>query len=492
MVLQQRSRVAVWGSAAPGERVSVEGSWGERSEATADPRGRWRLRLRTPAAGGPHQLTIAGTNRITLSDVLSGEVWLCSGQSNMHWPVSRVLDREDELPGPVGSLEVPAVRLFAVGQRPSREPADSCQGAWRMADGSDTRSFSAVGFFFGRELHRRLGVPVGLIQSSWGGTAIESWIPDAAQADHRSTRRRKAEMDRNSADFDRLTAEAGYRRRLSRWKGQPVGRRPEKPERPDRTRHYPGNLHRGMIHPLQPFTLAGCLWYQGEANSKSFASARFYETQLSSLIRAWRAGFEDERLPFLFVQLPGYRRAQRLAVEPADTWPVMRESFDRVDRKVPHTGMAVTIDIGEADNIHPANKPEVARRLALIALSDVYGRKLESRGPVFRGSRPGGDGSLVLRFDHAGTGLMARGGGRIGGFAVAGTNRVFHWAEAEPGPAGDELTVRSPEVPEPVAVRYAWANHPSPANLVNGAGLPAGTFRSDDFPLVPPAGGGRE
>ncbi len=485
MVLQQQCRAAVWGTASPGERVTVSGSWGARSATVADAAGRWELRLETPRAGGPHDLTIAGGNRVTFSGVMAGEVWLCSGQSNMQMSVARVRQRRHELPAPLGSLEVPALRHFGVEKQASRDGGATCEGEWLVADGDDTGAFSAVAFFFGRELHEQLGVPVGLVHSSWGGTAIESWIADEHQAGHPSTRQRRAKMDRDSASHDESAAGAGAgkRRRLSRWKGAPPRVRQRPPERPDQGRHYPGNLYRGMIEPLQPFTLRGCLWYQGEANTRSIASSRFYKVQLKSLIRSWRDGFRDDELPFLFVQLPNFGRPQRHPVEAHDTWPVIRESFDRVDRSTAHTGMAVTIDIGEAGNIHPANKPEVGRRLARLALAEVYGRPIEARGPVFRGTRKPGDGSLVVRFDHAGSGLRARGGGAIEGFAIAGSDREFHWAAVETGPGEGELTLRSPRVGRPVAVRYAWADHPRPANLVNDAGLPAAPFRSDRFPL---------
>ncbi|HEV3470809.1 MAG TPA: sialate O-acetylesterase [Pyrinomonadaceae bacterium] len=629
MVLQQGRRVRLWGTASPGERVTARLA-GRAARATADRQGRWQLFLGPLRAGGPHVLTISGRNRLTYGNVLVGEVWVCSGQSNMEWPLSRAEGGKED------AAADPRLRFFTVEKRTAAEPLADVRGRWVVATPEEALRFSAVAFYFGRELRGRLRVPVGLIHSSWGGTPAESWtsrealasdpllraILDRYEQEMRNLPELRREYDRKLAEWDKRNerviqrdegnrgealgyadpahdASAWPRMNLpQQWEntglnvdgavwfrretdvparlagreltlslgaiddhdttyfngervGATGGETPNayaaprrytvpgrlvragrnvlavrvfdalggggftgppaemrlsagggadalpldgawayKPEmvvparevdysnhpgpRPGPESHYnPFVLYNAMLAPLTPYAIRGAIWYQGESNA---GRAYQYRTLFPAMIRDWRRAWGRGDFPFYFVQLANWR-ARR--AEPSESdWAELREAQLLTLRSVPHTGMAVAIDLGEADDLHPRNKRDVGLRLARWALADTYGRKgVVASGPLYDSHTVEGD-RIRVRFRHA-RGLKTSDGRAPVGFAVAVPDRKFVWAEARV--EGDTVVVWSRHAPRPVAVRYAWADNPE-VNLYNAAGLPASPFRTDDWP----------
>ncbi|MCZ6596879.1 MAG: 9-O-acetylesterase [Planctomycetota bacterium] len=618
MVLQRDTQAPVWGWADPGERVTVRASWlQDELAATADADGRWMVRLATPEAGGPHTVRVAGANEVLLEDVWSGEVWICSGQSNMAWSLRAATNAEEE----IAAADHPGIRFFDVANALSLEPAEDCEGTWRVCSPETISGFSAVGYFFGRELSRELGVPIGLIGTSWGGTVAEAWtsaetlrgFPEFGAALDRidgALRASDAEpslADLQAAWWDNLEAKdpganggwmapvldeaawkpvqvpgtwseidmqgfdgcVWYRRTVeipADWTGQDlvleigpvddmdltwfngelvgetrgagkhatprsyavpaavvradalnviavcavdtggVGRLGSDPDgmrlriaesesaplplsgtwlyRAGATlsdlggwprdtwfhRNYVTALHNGMIAPLVPFAIRGAIWYQGESNRPRSVQ---YRELFPAMIRDWRAKWGRGDFPFYFVQLAPFEyggdQGELSELREAQTMALA----------VPNTGMAVTMDIGNPKDIHPRNKQEVGRRLALWALARDYGREgLVHSGPLYRSMQIEGS-TIRLSFDHA-EGLVAR-HGALTHFTIAGKNREFHPAEAVTD--GSTIVVSSIGVLRPVAARFAWGATDEP-NLFNGAGLPAPSFRTDDWPAV--------
>lgn len=469
MVVQQGVDLPVWGWAAPGEEVSVAAA-GQSRKTRAGADGKWMLRLAPLRAGQRLQVVVEGKNRLVLEDVLAGEVWLCSGQSNMAFPVAKAKNFEAER----AAAALPEIRTFVVAQNLAKEPQSEIKGKWLVASPETVGQFSATAYFFARELHKTLGSPVGLVNASVGGTAIELWI--SAEAQRRSAALKPAMelLDRANAGFDAAAAGARYQEALAQWKaGEKArakkGKRTRPPQDPvalHARKHGVGLLFNGMIAPLIPFALRGALWYQGEANSTP-GRAEYYQYQLPALVEDWRARWGQGDYPFAWVQLPNFEG-------PGRNWPLVREAMLK-SLRLPRTGMAVTIDIGDPNDIHPANKQDVGKRLAMWALADVYGRKGAPSGPLPAGHRIEG-GRVIVSFKN-GEGLAAKGGAPRG-FQVAGADRK--WVDATARIAGTTVIVSSPEVRNPVAVRYAWANNPV-CNLYNAAGLPASPFRTDDW-----------
>jgi sialate O-acetylesterase len=640
MVLQRGARLPVWGWADPGEPVRVKLLQQEQN-TTADEKGRWRVMLEPIACDHAVEMTVTSPSRsITIRDILVGEVWLCSGQSNMQWPLRASLDAKRE----ICEAEYPRMRLFTVEMRASATPLDDVSGKWVICSPKNVAEFSAVGYFFGRELHRTLKTPVGLINSSWGGTTAEAWtdvlslrsdpllkpildryelhLPQfeaarkefqtklsewrevALQKDPGNTKLAEgwagADFDDGAwkqidlpARFEDATSEAidgavWFRRKVSvpeslvgkdlaielgvvddfdvtyfngeqvgatgaetpmawnarrrypvparlvrgganviavrcfdtggpggligpaekmllrsatrngeapttkiplagQWKCavehrlEPKQHLPPPPVEPvgPNTPHAPSNLFNAMIHPLAPFAIKGVIWYQGESNA---GRACQYRTLLPSMIKGWRGAWQFGKLHFLIVQLPNFRAVTDDANAPSD-WAELREAQLLSARSVPDCAVAVTIDVGDTNDIHPRNKQDVGKRLALLAQKEVYGRDdIVCSGPLvaeveFK------NGKAIIHFDHAGRGLKAKDGSpTLKGFAVAGADRKFVWADAKIE-SGDRVIVSSDKVPEPVAVRYAWADSPEPS-LYNSEGLPASPFRTDDWPGV--------
>jgi sialate O-acetylesterase len=627
MVLQQGRKARVWGWAEPGERVTVSFR-GEKATAAADARGRWEVFVGPHEAGGPFELTVAGRNTLTFRNVLVGEVWVCSGQSNMEWPLVNAQDGAKESAAAV----YPLIHLFTVTKKTSADPLDNVEGRWVVTTPKEAAQFSAVGYFFGRELFQRLKVPVGLIHTSWGGTPAEAWTSRAVLAADPTLKPILERYDRQLTDLPRLQRE--YEAAQAEWarkymtedagnKGEPEGfAKPEydaaswkrmrlpqfwesagldvdgviwfrrevevpaawagkdltlklgaiddfdttyfdgervgstgadtpnawtarreyrvpgslvragrntvavrvydrmggggfgggemslapagaakaevlpldgewlykeeatqpsrridwgsQPQAPGPANPYsPTVLYNAMLAPLFPYAIRGAIWYQGEANA---GRAYQYRTLFPSMIRDWRAAWGEGDFPFYFVQLANWK------ARPADSidseWAELREA-QTLTLRAPNTGMAVTIDIGNPDDIHPRNKLDVGLRLARWALADTYGMKIEKSGPLYDSYRVEGD-RVRVSFTHAG-GLKTRDGAAPAGFYVAGADRKFVPAEArvEKG----SVVVWGKGVPAPVAVRYAWADNPA-ANLYNSDDLPASPFRTDDWPGV--------
>lgn len=470
VVLQRDTRVPIWGTAEPGEAVSVS-IGGQLVQTFAAEDGRWMARMYALPVGGPFELTIRGKNTVTIRNVAVGDVWLCSGQSNMAFRVAQAANAEDE----IAAADFPMVRHFKVPNAVAESPVHDIRGEWKPALPENVGGFSAVAYYFGRELNRSLGVPIGLIHSSWGGTAAEAWTSlQALQADPVL----RPILTRSQAKTSNYwVAMRDYEQKLATWKeavarsgsdGQTTPRKPNEPENPV-NRSQPGVLYNGMIAPLMPYAIKGVAWYQGEANADRPAE---YRTLFPTLIRSWRAAWGRGDFPFLFVQLPNYMARRET---PADSnWAELREAQQSA-LSLPATAMAVTIDVGEANDIHPKNKQDVGRRLAAAAMGTVYGRRNVYSGPIYD-RMVTEKGAIRIYFRYSDGGLMTPGGAAPQGFAIAGEDGRFVWAAARI--EGDSILVSSEEVPRPVAVRYAWANNPA-ANLYNGAGLPAAPFRTD-------------
>ncbi len=480
MVLQRGRPVPVWGWADAGKQVTVRFAGQERT-AKAGADGRWSVRLdELSTSAKPGTLAVAcGGEKAAVENVLVGEVWLCAGQSNMAMTVGRALDYEKEKV----VADLPLIRMFTTARQSSPEPREHCAGQWQVCSPDTVGRFSATAYFFGRKIHRELDVPVGLVNSSWGGTAVEAWTSTAAQEDLPELKELRASWKQKTEQYDPDRAQAAHEKRLERWRkaakaakaaGKRPPRRPRKPADPRRNQNRPANLFNGMIHPLIPFALRGAIWYQGERNAHG-ERAKTYGLQLATMIEDWRKRWGYD-FPFLWVQLPNFQKPQ---TEPVETggWVVVQEQMLKT-LAVPKTGMAITIDVGDAKDIHPKNKQAVGRRLARWALAECYGKDMVSSGPLYTAMEKKGS-SIVLRFDHVGGGLIAK-GETLKGFAIAGRDKQWHWADARID--GATVVVGCPAVKQPAAVRYSWASNPV-GNLFNEEGLPASPFRTDDRPL---------
>ena len=473
MVLQQNSKLLVWGSADPGETVTVSTA-GQKAAATAGPDGKWMVQLEAiQATDQPIELTVAGKNTLTLKDVLVGDVWVCSGQSNMERPLSYAHNAAAEMP----QANDPQIRLFKVAPKVAFEPQPTCTGKWELCTPESAKGFSAVGYFFGKEIHQTTKAPVGLIGSYWGGTQAQAWTSLDGLRDHET-------LKGFVTSFEKYNA---ARLKNEKVEGKPLPAKPELTQRPPQNLHeaiqgrqYASTLNNGMIAPLIPYAIKGAIWYQGEANAGNFIQ---YRTLFPALITDWRKKWGQGDFPFLFVQLPNW------APGGDGGWPGLREA-QLMALSLPRTGMAVTIDIGEADNLHPRNKMEVGRRLALAAQHVAYGQDLVDSGPIYKSMKVEGD-KMRLSFNHVGGGLTigaassaqpgvptASPASSLKGFTIAGADKQFLPAQAKI--EGDSVVVWSEQVQQPVAVRYGWEGNPS-VNLYNKERLPASPFRTDQW-----------
>ncbi len=626
MVLQAGKKVRIWGWADPQESITVEFA-NEKASAVADSKGHWQVFVGPMKSGGPFVLTIKGSNTLTIQNVLVGEVWVCSGQSNMEWPLVNTTGATEV----IAQANFPEIRLFTVPKKTSGTPLDNVEGRWVVASPEQVGQFSAVAYYFGRELNQKLKIPVGLIHTSWGGTPAEAWtsrealstpelqpildrydlslkdIPDRKKAfeqqlaawvkenlytdeGNKGESLGYADPKTSTTDWQQMNLPQFFetaglkidgatwvRKEVelpASWAGKPLllklgaiddydttyfngqkvggigietpnsytvhrryqvpaelvkggrnviavrvfdsageggfgsgemllapmevdiapislrgswsykiesGLTPKAPDwgsRPEApgpgNQNSPTVLYNAMLAPLFPYAVRGAIWYQGESNS---GRAFQYRTLFPTMIRNWRTSWADDDFPFYFVQLANW---QPMKPEPGDCeWAELREAQTLTLRE-PKTGMAVTIDIGETNDIHPRNKLDVGHRLALWALANTYNQKLEFSGPLFKSFSIKGN-EIRLKFDHARSGLKTSEGGPVKGFAIAGEDRRFVWAEAQID--GDEIVVSSKDVAKPVAVRYAWADNPV-TNLYNKSGLPAAPFRTDDWPGV--------
>lgn len=438
MVLQQNTWINIWGTASANEKVTITNSWNfKRYVTTADAAGKWELKMKTPRATKEQNITVKGENVIKINNVLIGEVWLCTGQSNMEFQVAKdkgwktgMLNEEEEMK----DADFPEIRLFQVQHQLSPEgPKDDCVGHWVVCNPTNLKEFSAVGFVFGRKLYKSLNVPVGLIQSTWGGTHAESWM-------------KKELMESKPLYADVLQDFA-----LSNVK---------------REKDYckvPATLWNGMINPILPFTIKGNIWYQGESNSVRFEK---YQEVFTDLINSWRKEWAQPEMPFYFVQIaPQYKQPAGIREAQLKTWQTVK-----------NTGMAVINDAGDSTDIHPRNKRVTGERLALWALAKTYGKNCAYSGPLYKSMKISGN-KAILTFDYVEGGLTSK-GDALKGFFIAGTDRRFYPAKAVI--VNNKVEVSAPEVLDPVAVRYGWGFF-FRANLYNEAGLPASPFRTDSF-----------
>ena len=479
-VLQRGIPVPVWGSADDGEKVTVKFQGQEVSTTAKD--GKWMVKLAELKAGGPFSLSIEGKNKVEVADVLVGEVWVCSGQSNMEW----TLNKAAEADAAVARANDPMLRLYTVPKTVSDEPLDTIkrkespgQRAWLSSDSDSAAKFSAVAYFFGRDLRKALGVPVGLIHTSWGGTNAESWTAKRTlEADpalktlvedyQKALARYPEAMEKFQAD----RAEHVKKVAQAKAEGKPAPTAPRAPTGP--TTPHVAALYNAMIVPLQPYAIRGAIWYQGESNvSRAFQ----YRTLFPAMIKNWREDWSQGDFPFLLVQLAPYRK---IVTEPADSdLAELREAQLKASQNLPKTGMAVITDVGNENDVHPRQKEPVGARLALAARAIAYGEPIVGAGPEYTGMDVKGD-RVVLRFKNVGQGLVAK-DGPLKGFAVAGEDKKFVNADAEID--GDTVVVRSDKVSKPVAVRFGWASYPV-VNLWNKDGLAATPFRTDDYPMI--------
>lgn len=475
MVLQQGKSLPVWGKADPGETVTVTLNDKTKS-ATACSEGRWTVKLPRMDAGGPYELTIEGKdNSLVFSDVLVGEVWLGSGQSNMQWTVANSANAAEEM----ANANFPKIRLFSVKRTVATSPQDDCEGSWAVCSPESIPEFSAVLYYFGRELHQKLNqVPMGLIHTSWGGTPAESWTSRAMLESDPDLAYMVQQWDQTLADYP--AAKTAYDKAMEEWQqaaeqAKAAGTaEPKKPDEPRGPNHpwLASGLYNAMIAPLVPYAIQGAIWYQGESNANR---AYQYRKLFPAMINDWRNAWGQGDFSFYFVQLANF---QDTLPEPAESdWAELREA-QTMTLSLKNTGMAVIIDIGEAKDIHPKNKQDVGKRLALNALAKNYGQDVVWSGPIYKSMRVWKD-KIVLKFDHVLSGLTTSDGEAPKGFAIAGADKKFVWADAIV--KGKKVIVSSPQVPEPVAVRYGWAINPV-CNLVNGKGLPASPFRTDEWP----------
>ena len=481
MVLQQKQSDPIWGWDTPGTKVTVTFA-GQSKSAEAGSDGKWTVKLDPmPANAQPQVLTIEGTNKKELQDVLIGEVWMCSGQSNMGFTLGG--DWNGDIEAAASKLDT--LRLIKVPQVGTQELKQDFVGSWKPSDAGSANGFTAVGFLFGRYLHAILGVPVGLIDNAWGGSAAEAWIRrDTIEKDPRF----KLLMEnthKHEADLQTDKAKADYAAAVEKWKedvekakaaGKPAPRAPQSPEGWLNGNARPGNIFAGVVNPTLGYGIKGVIWYQGETNA---GRAYEYAELFPFMIEQWRKEWAQGDFPFYWVQLANFMARKP---EPGDSaWAELRESQTKT-MKLPNTGQAVIIDLGEANNIHPKNKHDVAARLVRWALAKDYGLKFPYRSPEFKSVEVQGDKAIVT-LDYFGSSLRPFDVEDAIGFAICGEDKVWHWAKGKILP-GDKIEVTSDKVAKPIAVRYAWADNPVCNLTDNNAGLPVTPFRTDDFEMI--------
>jgi len=470
MVLQQGTNVNLWGWADPCEKIVIQLGWNRKAgpagpETVADKNGKWSVFVKTPAAGGPYTLTIKGNNTIELKNILIGEVWLCSGQSNMQicmggWDKQLVGGYED-----IKHSANPSIRLFTVQPVMADNLLDDVTGSWVECRPETVKDFTAVGYYFGRKVHNETGYPVGLICSSLGATNAQTWT--------------RIDYIKNDDNLSQITIQ--YDAQFEAWEKACVEAKKEQKPEPEelRPQNKPAALYNGMIAPITNMTIKGVIWYQGESD---VWASYLYRDLFPTMIQNWRCDFNNFQMPFYFVQLASFTEHKPgIEVKPYrgeprnDIWAELREA-QLMTCSLKNTGMAVAIDIGETNNVHPGNKKDVGERLALWAMAKDYGKNIECSGPLYAGYRIEGNKIRII-FSHAETGLMFK-NGKPKGFAIAGTDKKFVWADAQI--EGSTVLVSSKNIQTPVAVRYAWDIDPENC-LYNKVNLPASPFRTDDW-----------
>lgn len=515
MVLQQDTALPVWGTADSGEKVTVT-LGNETGSAVAGADGKWMVKLAPlPEGSTPLTMTVTGKNSLKFDDVLVGDVWVCSGQSNMEFALGAAHDEKTELP----QATDPQLRIFLVTKKTSLDPLTDVAGKWELCAPNTVNRFSAVGYFFGHDLRKSLNRPIGLIGTYWGGTPAQAWTSISGLQKEPSLKHFVDAADKARADFPKANADfpakmEAYKAEKAKW-DQEVGTTynatlkdwndavaqaratgaalpsrpvpsvpaPKVPTTPDGGPFLTANLYNGMLAPLIPYAIKGAIWYQGEANA---GAGLEYRVLFSRMISDWREKWGQGDFPFLFVQLAAYKPG-------GPNWNILRESQTKT-LALPHTGMASALDIGDPNNIHPIDKHDVGHRLAVIAQTVAYGRKGVISGPLYDKFEVKGD-KVQISFTQTDSGLMIGSAPwtapgvtplpntTLVGFLIAGDNKK--WVPADAKIEGNTVIVSSADVSKPVAVRYAWEAAPS-ANLYNKEGMPASPFRTDDWVDAPP------
>ncbi len=485
MILQRERVAAIWGKAGANAEISIAFK-GKSATTKAAADGHWRTQIETGAAdaNGASMTISTGADKIEIKDVLVGEVWFASGQSNMFYSTGR----SPEYAALIAESRYPALRMFNAPLVTAVDNQDDIDGMWESATPETVPNFSAVALFFARKLHLELGIPIGVIKSAWGGKPVETFTSREALNTLPGTKALVDAMLKDEAGYDQAKSDAAYEKKLAQWKAtmaaakgksaeerKRLPKKPDEPKRPLLTEGNPGVLFAAMIHPFAGYTMRGAIWYQGEGNAKPGAVP--YDQTLPLMINDWRKRWSDD-FSFYYVQLANYH-APSTAPGTPDSWALCQDRMRLVLGTTPKTGMAIINDVGDANDIHPKNKKDPGERLARWALAKDYGKELIYSGPLFKSSLLQ-DGAIRVIFDQSGSGLKSRDGGTLKRFEIASADKVWHWADAKiDGP--DSVLVSSQQVKQPAAVRYAWAANPEGANLINSEGLPTSVFRTDDW-----------
>ncbi len=482
MVLQQNDSVAIWGWAENNQKIEVTPGWSrDKYTVISGTDGKWMMEIKTPSAGGPYTITVNGGNEVILRDILIGEVWLCSGQSNMEMslgPVNQwqpgVMNYEKEL----ADSNYPQIRFFTVPRKSSAEMQQDCQAQWAKCNRETVAPFSAVAYFFGKRLHKNLNIPIGLIMSAHGGTPCQSWTEMKFMRSHEAFGSLLEEYDNACERYPEALKE--WEIKVKQWEISAKEMRargdipPQKPWQPmgPGNQHAPASLFNGMISPILPYSIRGVIWYQGEANARRAFEYRFI---FPAMIQNWREEWNDPDMPFFYVQIAPWQYSE------PDIAAELREAQLITMNIMPYTGMVVTTDlVDNVDDIHPENKRPVGERLALWALANVYNQgDIIFSGPVYKSMNIEGE-KIRIFFDYVDGGLVAK-NGELTHFELAGDNEIFFPADATVD--GKTVLIYSDLVKNPKNVRFGWSNTAQP-NLFNNAGLPASPFRTDNFPLA--------
>jgi len=470
MVLQRGVPVKIYGMAKNGEKITVEIA-GKKASATAQDE-RWEVRLEALSAGGPHKLIVKGKNTIRVNDVLIGDVWICGGQSNMAFTLARSRHGEDE----TKKAKYEKIRLVSIPRNTEPDKKPELEG-WQVCSPETAKNFSAVGYYFGVNIHKNHKVPVGLISCNYGGSSAETWMPRDRLAAHESLAPITEfwnEIEKNYPEklkaWEKKREEFRKAQRAERKKTAKGGKKPQKKRGPRKppgpnSNRFPGILHTTMLGRVIPFTIRGAIWYQGESNANGFPE--LYRKLFPAMIGSWRRAWGLGNFPFLFVQLPGFKGTNN-----PEAWPLLRESQLETVQKTRNTGMAISLELGEKDDIHPKHKRPVGKRLALLAGVLSYGKEGISSGPLYKISEVK-KGKIIVSFDHTGKGLILKG---KKSFQVCGEDKKF--VDADVKIKGNRLEIWNKKIKKPVAARYAWGNFPE-VTLWNKDGIPASPFRTD-------------
>ena len=467
MVLQRNTQNPVWGKASKGEKITVSIA-GQTKSITTDTTGKWKVMLEPITAGGPYIMTVTGTNTITISDILIGEVWMCSGQSNMGFPLNKVNNAEIE----IAAANYPNIRFLSVPRIGSAEYQDNIDAFWNICTPETIANFSAVGYLFGKNIHQALGVPIGLINTAWGGAPVEAFIPRKSMDTCKACKEMLNKWDKKMDKYTDKTFEAD-KKEYEAWvkAGKPDPKKwPAVDERIGKG--VPANIYNAMVHPIAGYGMKGAIWYQGEANTRN---PEQYRSLFPLLIQSWRDQWQQGDFSFYWAQLADFKEEDSIPTN--SSWAMLREA-QTMTLSLPNTGQAVIIDAGEGRDIHPRDKQTVAYRLVRHAFANDYGFDLKAESPEFD-TLEKNENSLILKFKNIDKGLYTFDSETVLGFAISGEDQKFYWAEAKII-GKDKIEISSKNVKAPVAARYGWSDNPK-VNLYDGNGLPVTPFRTDNW-----------